>query len=315
MDAQDVSRKRPGTPTAWVCGGCGLMFDPGRRNQRYHDERCKQKAYYQRTKRQKNVLRNALLLPVLSLFPGIGLLDRAFEECGLTVVRGPDLLWGDDIRDFHPQPGQFGGLIGGPPCQAFSRLRFVVQHHGYETAPNLIPEFERCVREAQPAWFLMENVKDAPVPVIAGYHVHSQLLNNRTHGGGVQHRIRRISFGTHDGRQLMVPEVPEPEEYAPAVCASGGVKPGIPTDRTTRLKYMGWKTREAYEQVRRLQGLPDDFELPSFTVAGAIKAVGNGVPLPLGRAIAKAVGETFTRLDSQSDGHEDVSLKEEGSER
>jgi len=27
---------------------------------------------------------------VLSLFPGIGLLDRAFEEEGFTVVRGPD---------------------------------------------------------------------------------------------------------------------------------------------------------------------------------------------------------------------------------
>jgi site-specific DNA-cytosine methylase len=56
---------------------------------------------------------------------------------------------------------------------------------------------------------------------------------------------------------------------------------------------MGWKTREAFEQVRRLQGLPDDFALPSFTVAGAIKAVGNGVPLPLGRAIAQAVWQVM----------------------
>jgi hypothetical protein len=31
---------------------------------------------------------------VLSLFPGIGLLDMAFEEEGFCVVRGPDLLWG-----------------------------------------------------------------------------------------------------------------------------------------------------------------------------------------------------------------------------
>ncbi len=143
--------------------------------------------------------------------------------------------------------------------------------------------------EAQPAWFLMENVKDAPLPYVQGYQVHSQLLNNRTHGGGIQHRVRRISFGTHDGRQLIVPELPEPEEWAPAVCASGGVKPGIPIDRSARLRFMGWKTKEAFDQVRRLQGLPDDFELPNFTVAGAIKAVGNGVPLPLGRAIAGGV--------------------------
>lgn len=31
---------------------------------------------------------------VLSLFPGVGLLDMAFEEEGFCVVRGPDLLWG-----------------------------------------------------------------------------------------------------------------------------------------------------------------------------------------------------------------------------
>lgn len=31
---------------------------------------------------------------ILSLFPGIGLLDMAFEEEGFCVVRGPDLLWG-----------------------------------------------------------------------------------------------------------------------------------------------------------------------------------------------------------------------------
>jgi len=271
------------------CEGCNELFQPQRRDQKYHSPACKQTAYYQRTKRNKNVLRNALVLPVLSLFPGIGLLDRGFEEHGFTVVRGPDLLWGDDIRDFHPQPGHFGGIIGGPPCQAFSRLRYVVAHNGYELAPNLIPEFERCVSEAQPAWFLMENVPDAPLPVIPEYQVHAQLLNNRWYGG-VQHRVRRVSFGTKNGRRLDIPgEVFEPLEWAPAVCASGGTKPNIPTDRSARLKYMGWKTKEAFEQVKRLQGLPDDFELPNFTITGAIKAVGNGVPLPLGRAIAGAV--------------------------
>lgn len=40
----------------------------------------------------------------------------------------------------------------------------------------------------------------------------------------------------------------------------------------------------------RNQGLPADFLADApFTVAGKIKCVGNGVPLPMGRAIAKAV--------------------------
>ncbi|GHO55887.1 DNA cytosine methyltransferase [Ktedonobacter robiniae] len=116
------------------------------------------------------------------------------------------------IRDFHPQLGHFGGIIGGPPCQAFSRFKYLVEYNGYQTAPNLIPEFEWCVKEAQPAWFIMENVLDAPLPVVLGYQVQSQLLNNRKHGGGTQSRTRRISFGTRDGRRLLVPETPEPQE-------------------------------------------------------------------------------------------------------
>ena len=43
--------------------------------------------------------------------------------------------------------------------------------------------------------------------------------------------------------------------------------------------------------MQELQGLPDDFELSTFTVEGATKVVGNGVPLPMGRAIAKAISE------------------------
>jgi DNA (cytosine-5)-methyltransferase 1 len=136
----------------------------------------------------------------------------------------------------------------------------------------------------------MENVPDAPIAHVPGNQVHAQLLNNRWYGG-VQNRARRISFGTRDGRRLDVPgDIFEQMEWQPAVCASGGIKPGIDTaGHSARLKHMGWKTRAAFEQIRKLQGLDEDFELPNFTVGGAIKAVGNGVPLPLGRAIADAV--------------------------
>lgn len=59
---------------------------------------------------------------VLSLFPGIGMLDMAFEEAGFCVVRGPDLLWGGDVRQFGPPAGKFDGVIGGPPCQFASSM-------------------------------------------------------------------------------------------------------------------------------------------------------------------------------------------------
>jgi hypothetical protein len=52
---------------------------------------------------------------VLSLFPGVGLLDRAFEDEGLCLVRGPDLLWGGDVRRFRPPAGCWWGVIGYVP--------------------------------------------------------------------------------------------------------------------------------------------------------------------------------------------------------
>ena len=42
------------------------------------------------------------------------------------------------------------------------------------------------------------------------------------------------------------------------------------------------------------QGLPRDFRLPAMTVTAFRKAVGNGVPMAMGRAMAKAVKEAIT---------------------
>lgn len=234
---------------------------------------------------------------VLSLFPGIGLLDRAFEEEGFCVVRGPDLLWGGDIRNFYPPAGVFDGVIGGPPCQAFSQMRNINPLAGTKHG-NLIPEFERCVGEARPMWFVMENVKAAPVPIVPSYGVHEQLLKDVWVGGATM-RLRRISFGVSfgvGGRRILDTEqmALHTVEPAPSAAASGGVKPGLPKDQALRGKYLGWKTSAALAEMVRNQGLPDDFlnEAP-FTVTGKCRAVGNGVPLPMGRAIARAVKQAI----------------------
>lgn len=239
---------------------------------------------------------------ILSLFPGIGLLDMAFEEAGFCVVRGPDLLWGGDIRRFHPPADVFDGVIGGPPCQLFSRLINMVKLNverepgRYRLPENLIPEFERCIGEAQPRWFLMENVPAAPKPSVDGYAVHSQVFNNRW-CGGVQNRERAISFGTRDGGCLHIPgEVFQEAEYATAVLASGWRqvqvrqnKGGVWKEQHKRLAKQGASSR-SIEEGLRLQGLPPDFfDHSPLTVAAKQKVIGNGVPLPLGRAIAEAV--------------------------
>lgn len=84
---------------------------------------------------------------VLSLFPGIGLFDRAFEDEGFCVVRGPDLLWGNEIRRFFPPAGRFDGVIGGPPCVGESKLAHLNGHPGY----TLRESFFRVIRATQPA--------------------------------------------------------------------------------------------------------------------------------------------------------------------
>lgn len=93
---------------------------------------------------------------VLELFPGAGLFGRAFEALGATVVRGPDILWGGDVRNFRGFVGKFDGIIGGPPCQFASRAAV-----NGTRAVNLIPEFVRLVEECKPRWAVMENVREA----------------------------------------------------------------------------------------------------------------------------------------------------------
>jgi DNA (cytosine-5)-methyltransferase 1 len=51
----------------------------------------------------------------------------------------------------------------------------------------------------------------------------------------------------------------------------------------------GTKSRATFENHKRLQGLPKNWDIPAFTVEAKIKALGNGVPLAMGRAVAAAV--------------------------
>ena len=233
---------------------------------------------------------------ILSLFPGIGLLDQAFEEEGFCVVRGPDLLWGGDIRGFHPPAGKFDGVIGGPPCPAHSHLGNVVARAaGDSVAADLIPEFSRCVAEAAPMWFLMENVPAAPPPAApsSNWRIRKYKVDNRLDCGGEQRRKRVFYWGSF-GEKLDLgvdwwwrPTVPD--KLVPTVTANATV----------------WKNGRAhgeksYRYLREVmlpaQGLPPDFlnESP-FTLEGKIKVVGNGVPLPMGRKFARAIKEAMRK--------------------
>lgn len=294
---------------------------------------------------------------VLSLMPGIDLLGLAFQEEGYCVVRGGDPIFGGDVRKEHYPAGKFEGIICGPPCQMFSPLSRLVRAAGRQPRfGNLIPEFTRCVDEARPAWFLMENVPQAPEPAPAGYGVKAFLLDNSALDGGdgfglEQRRTRRFSFGLLgvveppsllrwiDLATFFLPDASGSDRLA---VTAGGLGPNSRDARCRRVQTVTSapvdNSAEARRRVRRspviagheqpdgltarekrmaavtssdggpsvrmgrykladalrLQGLPEDFlDNAPFTAEGKLKAVANGVPIPMGRVIARAIKEAI----------------------
>ena len=207
---------------------------------------------------------------VLSLFPGVDLLGRAFEAEGFCLVRGPDPLWGGDVRRFHPPPGVFYGVIAGSPCQDFSAAR--------RSAPTgigrrMLVEFSRVVWEARAEWWLLENVPRCPdVPGLEVYTRQRFEIDQAWFSG--TRRRRHVQFGSFSGRLL------DPPRGRPV---KGAKAPALACDD------------RSFRELCRLQGLPDDFDLPGFLEAEKKRAVGNGVPLVMGRVLARAVLAAYGR--------------------
>ena len=204
---------------------------------------------------------------VLSLFPGIGLLDMAFEEQGFCIVRGPDLIFGGDIKTFHPPAGVFDGVIGGPPCKGESKLAALNGAPG-----SLANEFFRVKELAAPRWWVMEAVVKHVAPFVL-------TLNNRWFGEA-QHRKRYFHSNLNLSPHIEMAAL-EHVEWKYAVLAGHGGAVGSVYRRMA--KY-------SLDDACELQGLPRDFHaLLPFRRDGKYEVIGNGVPLPMGRAVAKAV--------------------------
>ncbi len=215
---------------------------------------------------------------VLSLFPGADLRGLAFEQVGFVVVRGPELMLGQDIRDWHSLPGRFDGVIGGPPCKSFSR----VCKGNRPTQGNLIPEFERVVAESQPVFWVMENVPAAPVPDAARW---SAVLDAWAFGAG-QHRRKRFSSN------LVLDPTPVPDDQRcpdPLPCVTAYEHRGC--DRRKAGRKLG--RRMTLAEVNEAMGLRADFATPCLKVEYSYMVRGNGVPLPMGRAVAEAVRQVL----------------------
>lgn len=225
---------------------------------------------------------------VLSLFPGIGLLDRAFSQVGFCVVAGPDPIHGNDlsIENFHAPARHFAGVIAGPPCQAFSvARRGKVSAEERERAEALIGHCARVILEARPDWWLIENVPAVPNIKIDGY-THQRFDLRHDECDGTQRRRRHFQFGvkrtwnenddgawwTAPSSKLVIPRAvtSNARQFTPAPIGKDSLK-------------ISWKNLCA------MMDLPENFKIESFSKPGAYKAVRNGVPLKMGVVIARAI--------------------------
>ncbi|HEX8639114.1 MAG TPA: DNA cytosine methyltransferase [Pyrinomonadaceae bacterium] len=213
----------------------------------------------------------------MSVFHGIDLFGRGFEREGFFVVRAGEIDLGFDVRDLHLPSGKFNGIIAGTPCQDFSlgnRTGRTFTGYGAE----MLKEFERLVLEAQPDWFLLENVPTVPDIEIENYKIQRFDLNAKE-CGLKQNRLRHFQFGSLTGNILVIDRQPSQTEIEPCCMATEGTK----------------KNRRPWDKFCELQGLPRNFDLPLFKQSQKYKVVGNGVPVEMARIIARSIRESTWR--------------------
>ena len=198
------------------------------------------------------------------------------------------------------------------------------------------------MNEARPAWFLRENVPQAPAITPDGYDVRTFLLDNCTLDSGdgtgnEQMRRRRFWFGVRDGEapelraflRFALFELDDPVQAVAgdarsvpvALGGSGrrkatsvGGRQGHVDDldsykkmkspsvtgrhhsnelRDAKVRGEGWvglQPRRSLEEMLRLQGLPPDWlKHQPWTMQAKRKIVGNGVPVTMGRELARAI--------------------------
>jgi len=226
---------------------------------------------------------------VVSLPPGIDLLGLAFEREGFCVVHGPDLLWGRDMRDFHPPPGVFAGVIGGPPCQQFSRANAINGSPG----TDLIPEFVRVVNEARPAFVVMENVEGARHSRDIPDEWFPAVLRDYDCGGET---YRKRYFWTWPFALLQPSRRRDGVPSYSVLATTGRRGRGLSVATQDRVSLLpGNLPLAEYERLQGVEGITGELMRCRSSKAFAIHVLGNGVPMAMGSFVARSVALSVTR--------------------
>lgn len=195
--------------------------------------------------------RGRSMFNTISLFSGIGGLDFGFEAAGFETrvaleidkhacrtirLNRPWEVIEDDINKVSSKslltraelrPGEADMLIGGPPCQPFSKSSYWVRGDALrldDPRADTLTGYLRILRDARPRAFLLENVyglayegKDEGLRYIldgikqinrevgTNYTVAWKMLNTADFGVP-QSRERVFLVGSRDGRTFKFPE-------------------------------------------------------------------------------------------------------------
>lgn len=191
-------------------------------------------------------------LTAISLYTGVGGLDFGFEAAGFETRACNELdavacrtirlnrpTWGlieDDIHSVASsqlletagvEAGEADVLIGGPPCQPFSKSSYWVNGDALrldDPRADTLTAYLRVLRDTRPRAFLLENVygliykgKDEGLQhllsgieqintdVGTNYKVNYQVLNS-AHYGVPQGRERVFLIASRDGREFRFPQ-------------------------------------------------------------------------------------------------------------
>jgi hypothetical protein len=179
------------------------------------------------------------------------------------------------------------------------------------TAQNLIPEFVRIVREAQPTWVVMENVRGAITEPSIPRDWHRSLLRDYD-CGGLTTRVRAIWTSP---MMLMLPGIrggtAKSGNIAYSVCASEWRVRDTATARYSALTLCEAARLQGEPELGR--GLYETWGRSSPALSAkyrnrlGVHLVGNGVPRAMGDWIA-ARGQRRTEGDGRLDRRADSQM-------
>lgn len=198
------------------------------------------------------------MLKAISLFTGVGGLDFGFEAAGFDtaaavevdavccrtlrlnrpwpVIEGDihDLTSEDLLSTANLKKGQADVLIGGPPCQPFSKSGYWARGDAFrldDPRADTLTAYLRVLRDTQPKTFLLENVyglaykgkSEGLDRILAGikqintetgsnYHPTWQVVDAASYGVP-QHRERVFIVASRDGRLFKFPQVTHDDKH------------------------------------------------------------------------------------------------------